>query len=106
VLIFSTSRCLLYSQSVDTEMVDILPSLVLSAAHSKNCHAKETCAIWLKDAKMEKFCTFCFCACPVISLWYYNFSSCNCSACNLQQIKVIILSITNKQLLWYIAFLF
>jgi hypothetical protein len=83
VLVFSTSRRLLYSQSVDTEMVEALPSLVFSSARSKNCHAKETCAIWLEDTKMKKFCSFCFCACPVISLWYYNFNSCNCSACNL-----------------------
>jgi hypothetical protein len=61
---------------------------------------------------MGKFCSFYFCACPLISLWYYNFNSCNCSICNLslvfgclQEIKVIIiLSITNKQFLLYVVF--
>jgi hypothetical protein len=107
VLVFFTSRCLLYSQgpyycseSVDTEMAEALPWC--STLHvPRIVMLQKLMPFGWRITKMGKFCSFCFCTCPVISLGYYNFNSCNCSACNLslvfeclQEMKVIILSIT------------
>ena len=38
-------------KSVDTKMVEALPSFTFSSAHSNDCHTGETCAICLEDYK-------------------------------------------------------